>query len=778
MPKVNFYLSLFFLLPLFAFSQKAAFQLYTTDDGLSRNTIWGITQDRQDFLWLATDDGFNRFDGHHFLNHNNSDDPVFTKVRKTGNLIVNGDFLYYWENGQLEALNTINGSETTIYLREKIPGNHKDWKGITLNMNSGGIVLAVLYEKKKIVYVVRVRDAEIQQIDSIPNFTNHIFHYAVDDRDNLFYLNNHGISKIDHQGVVKQMLAFPPGEMGDMLQSGQGNKMFVHLQDKLWVWEEGMTELQLHPVNQLLDYSYIFDVLETSNGDLWISGSQRHLFNYDASTHQLYDFEPELKNLFLNPVDLINIFQDVSGTIWLESVLGLLKVVPQRSLFDTYYSKRCDACSGHCSFRGFAEDREGAIYAGFYANICKIGESGADDPKPLLQHSHTPFEILFDDGKLILNDGYVFDPLSKVKSNPYRSPGFSFDIGLLEKDEQERVWWAWGRDLYFLEKQTGRPFWKQVDIGNWSHDLTVMRYDPTRHWMWLGNSKRLVAINTTTKELVADAAIEEQQFSGVHCIYIDAIGKLWIGAETGLVFYDPANEFWKKFTQADGLPNEFVHGIQPEGDFCLWLATNKGLSRFSIATKEFINFYEEDGLLDNEFNRGSSFTASDGKMYFGGIRGFIAFYPADVMTKYQRQKASGNILLHAISIIDEERDTVITDYFHPDEPMLDIFYNNKAVTFEFGLVDHQSTGATQYRYKLDGYNHTWSNPSPNNRVTFSSLPSGDYTFRVEALNAKGQWLPDELAVQLVVHPPWWATNSAFFLYALVVVGIAYGIFRF
>ncbi|MBK9016867.1 MAG: hypothetical protein IPM82_23950 [Saprospiraceae bacterium] len=72
----------------------------------------------------------------------------------------------------------------------------------------------------------------------------------------------------------------------------------------------------------------------------------------------------------------------------------------------------------------------------------------------------------------------------------------------------------------------------------------------------------------------------------------------------------------------------------------------------------------------------------------------------------------------------------------------------------------------------------WSAPARNNTVTFYSLPAGKYLFRVKALNARGQWLSEEIALPLIVHPPWWATWWAYLLYALVLAGIAFGVFLF
>ncbi len=769
-------LPLLFLLPLFAFPQKATFQLYTTEDGLSRNTIWGLTQDSQGYLWVTNDGGLNRFDGQHFLNGNNSDHPVFKKIRKVGRLKVDGNYLYFWENNQVFIINTITGEEASIHIRDLVPGDYKEWFGSVIKLGNGTIATVLSNESTGKTLIAHLRGITVLSIDPMPdNAMPYLNRFTSDDLGNLFYFSNHSLWKTDAKGKLLLRLDHLPRETWELMKAGQHNKVFFLDKGKLSVLEEGAIELKLHPVSHLLDWPFIHDVIESPKGDLWLSGSENHLFFYDASTDELYDFKPKLDQLFSNQTDLRALHQDASGTIWVETVLGLLKVVPQRSLFETYYTGRYDPCNGHCSFRGFTEDEKGGVYASFYHNICKIGED-RQPPKPLAKQEGTPFELLFHNKNIFLNDGHILDLITGERSNPFKSKAYPYDIGLFEKDSQGRIWWAWGYDLFYLDESSAESYWEKVDLKQWVSYFDAMEYDPTRQWMWLGNREVLAAVNPVTFQLESLHDLEEKSFATIRYIHTDLQGRMWLGTEQGFIRFEPERNSWKKYTTGDGLPNDFVHGIQPEGDSCLWLATNHGLSRFSIETEQFINFYEEDGLPDNEFNRASSFRASNGRLYFGGMRGITAFYPSDVMEKYEHRAINSHLLLHSISMTDDEMDTVRTTYFFPKAPQLDVYYQNKTIVLEFGLMDFQNEGIVQYSYLLNGHDDTWSNPFTGNTVTFSSLPSGQYTFLVKALNAKGQWVPDELAVRLVVHPPFWATWWAYSIYALTLAVLVFAIF--
>ncbi|MCB0520556.1 MAG: response regulator [Lewinellaceae bacterium] len=766
---------LLFFLPFFSLAQKATFHLYTTEDGLSRNTVWGLEQDGQGYLWIANDGSLNRFDCQHFLNDGNSDHPVFQKIRKVGNLKADGSYLYFLENHQVVVINTITGEEAAIPFSGLVSGDVKEWQGNMVKLENGAVAALLVNNAAGKTLLAHVRDTTILQVDTLPDGAlPHLSRVASDSHGNLFYFSNYSLWKTDAHGKLLLRIDNLLHEMEALIRAGQRNQVFFLKDDKLMVLEEGATEPQPHPVNRHKGWPFIFDVIEAPDGSLWLSGSENHLLFYDASADELYDFKPQVDEIFSNQTDLRALFQDASGTVWVETVMGLLKVVPQRSLFDTYYTGRHDACNGHCSFRGFSEDEKGGIYASYYKNVCKL-EEGPQPPKPLARHDVSPYEILFQKGKIFLNDGQVLDPKTGGRSNPYKSVGYPFDIGEFEKDAVGRIWWAWGNDLLYLDEDATGALWKKVDVKQWVNYIETMKYDPLRQWMWFGNREALVAINPATLQLEAQYFNKERDIATIRYIHTDPQGRVWLGTEQGFVRFEPERNFWKTYTMADGLPNEYVHGIQPEGDSCLWLATNNGLSRFSIAQERFINFYEEDGLPDNEFNRSSNFRASDGRLYFGGMRGITAFYPNEVMEKYEHRSIESQLRLHTVSMTDDEMDTVRTSYFFEKSPRLDVYYQNKTVVLEFGLMDFQSEGAIQYSYQLDDHDDTWSNPSTSNSVTFSSLPSGHYVFRVRALNAKGQWAADELAVQLVVHPPFWATWWAYTLYLLAFAGFALAI---
>ena len=49
---------------LFSQQNKLQFENISLENGLSHNAVYSITQDKPGFMWFATQDGLNKYDGH------------------------------------------------------------------------------------------------------------------------------------------------------------------------------------------------------------------------------------------------------------------------------------------------------------------------------------------------------------------------------------------------------------------------------------------------------------------------------------------------------------------------------------------------------------------------------------------------------------------------------------------------------------------------------------------------------------------------------------------
>jgi signal transduction histidine kinase len=206
----------------------------------------------------------------------------------------------------------------------------------------------------------------------------------------------------------------------------------------------------------------------------------------------------------------------------------------------------------------------------------------------------------------------------------------------------------------------------------------------------------------------------------------------------------------------------------------LWLSTNKGLSRFEPATRQFRNYDADDGLQSNEFNSGAAFRSRSGELFFGGIYGFNYFRPEDVhdnpnvpavaITGFRRGnrsetvRDSGTVLRTTIS----EADT------------LRLSYRDAVLTFEFAALEYSAPSKNRYAYRLVGFNDDWFESGSVRAATYTNLPPGHYRFQVRASNNDGVWNEQGASLALLILPPWWRTWWAYALYGALALAALYG----
>ena len=213
------------------------------------------------------------------------------------------------------------------------------------------------------------------------------------------------------------------------------------------------------------------------------------------------------------------------------------------------------------------------------------------------------------------------------------------------------------------------------------------------------------------------------------------------------------------YGEREGLPASSVLGILEDRNGNLWVGTDGGLSRFNPRTKTFTNYYETDGLAGSAFE---GFPASSrsrrGQMFFGSKSGLTSFWPEQivekpfippvVLTQFSLRNvpvspASGSVLAKSITYT----------------PSLTLSHDQNLFSFEFAALSYVDPQRNQYRYMLEPLDRSWNRVDPHRRIaTFTTLPAGTYTLRVQGSNNRGVWNEQGVTLRLEILPPWWGTT--------------------
>lgn len=263
---------------------------------------------------------------------------------------------------------------------------------------------------------------------------------------------------------------------------------------------------------------------------------------------------------------------------------------------------------------------------------------------------------------------------------------------------------------------------------------------------------------------------------------------LWVSTKGGgLNLLDKTSGEFRHFTSRNsGLPNDVVYGILPDQAGRLWMSTNRGLSRLTLESRMattndslpfalvFRNFRQFDGLQDDEFNTGAFAKGADGRLYFGGVKGLTVFDPLKITDR----TSDAAVLITGLKLNNlpvgflEKNSPLQCPVYRTEHIRLEPGQN--MVTLEFALMDFANPKENRYRYRLLGIDPDWVEAGTSHSANYANLSPGAYTFEVRGGIGDGRWSAPTV-LNITVLPPWWATWWAYSLYALV---LGSGLFMF
>ncbi|MCE9538235.1 MAG: SpoIIE family protein phosphatase, partial [Bacteroidetes bacterium] len=261
-------------------------------------------------------------------------------------------------------------------------------------------------------------------------------------------------------------------------------------------------------------------------------------------------------------------------------------------------------------------------------------------------------------------------------------------------------------------------------------------------------------------------------------------GYLWFGTDEGVFCYNHTD--FKKIDQNNGLASNSVYFIEFDRINNLWVATTKGMDRINVtlynANKkiEIRHFDKDDGLNGMEYNRNAKFKDSEGSLWFGTIKGVTVYNPN--FAKINRQEALTRIT--GIRLFFENAEKELSDHSEGLDSIsslpknLILPYTKNHITFDFIGVCITDPNKVKYQFKLEGIDKDWFPPSSKTEATYSSLPPGEYTFHLKAMNNDGLWNKKDATYTFSILPPWYQTWRFRTLSGLLIIGSVVGFFYY
>ena len=787
---------------------KLPFTDITINDGLSQGLVNSIVQDQQGFLWFATKDGLDRYDGYSFTSFNHDPDDS-TSI----------------------SSNTISDLYLDRYQRL--------WVG-----TGKGIDLFDPTTERFIHMPLKHPKYEWVEPGSI----------ALDHNGDLWASTNRAFVKLTFQGPVQLGKPLPPSTQKwyagsftfEMLSDGRlwgGTDHVVQritpkhdgtdILDTLPIWHR-TPDPYYHPAVRFLedtvrnmiygvgrDYIVSLDPATERSTILYIHPRPRtplanERLTLDAAgilwlptDHGLYRFDPKQRHMAwihaadthyaLAIADILICFFEKSGTMWLgTSGYGLLRYDPRIERFNKWEDR---------SIRSLSPTANGNVLVGRYWEwlgefdprkrkyTTRIEDMSEVPAARVLKTAHNFSDMAWQDATgvywMAMNDGAI------VRYDRNTAAVELFDVGEGTADDE-------GGALFPLMPGTGNALWFGGEQALWRCDLRTHAMTPF-HWpikavsdpygftsalhegqdglIWAGTMLGLLCLDPRTGEWKHYRSVPGSAKSLSTDIIFSICADpdeptrvLWIGTSGGgLNRFDTRTGEVERITTNEGLPNDVVYGVLADNAGHLWMSTNQGIARYDRTTKVFRNFTVNDGLQSNEFNRYAYCKDVNGRLWFGGVSGFNYFDPASLV----EDSSASPIRITGIKLIN--RPLNFRDARSPlNTPVhlatgIRIPHSTNMITFEFATLEFSSPTSHHYQYKLEGFDGNWISSGTDRSAVYTNLDPGTYSFRVRGDNRDGIWDAKGTSFTLTVLPPWWRTWWAYALYVLAFVG---GVFAF
>nr|WP_244828492.1 hybrid sensor histidine kinase/response regulator transcription factor [Carboxylicivirga sediminis] len=260
----------------------------------------------------------------------------------------------------------------------------------------------------------------------------------------------------------------------------------------------------------------------------------------------------------------------------------------------------------------------------------------------------------------------------------------------------------------------------------------------------------------------------------------DDSGDIWFGTARGLNKFDIEDEYFTSFTMENGLPHNSICGVLSDDKNQIWLYTQRGIYRFNPITEVFESFIENTRIFHEDYTIDATFKSKDGKLFFGTMNnGCFEFYPDNV---------KDNLFVPSISITRfnvmsgmpaKQSDNLLKLDLQDDSVSVELNYQQNNLTIEFTAYAYHANLKLQLLYLMEGVDKEWHITNDRQKlIPYANLNPGKYTFKVRAVNQLNPVVYEEKQISIVIHPPFYATKLAYSFYVLLLLAIAYVLYRY
>jgi signal transduction histidine kinase/ligand-binding sensor domain-containing protein len=697
---------------------------WTTETGFPGGAVNGIAQTADGFLWIGTDRGLLRFDGFNFR-------PVsFTAIAAASNVPI----LQLLTDAGGELWIRPQGAYLVRQRDRKFESLRYDLPAITAlsRDNHGGVLVSDIVRG-----TFRFTVGDVQKLGpSLPPVIS-----MAETADGKVWL-----------GTLGDGLYFLTGGRATNVNAGPDRKInsLLTIGDELWVGTDtglyhgngyGFRRLELP---SFLGDVHVLSILRDHDSNMWL-GTTRGLLRINGKGISFSE-ENELRG----DGGINVLFEDREGNLWIGGARGLGRI--RDSAFITYSSV------GDHRFEHNGPvyvDREGRTWFAPAQGGLYVLQNGHVQPVPSIPPNEVVYSIT--GGADEVWAGRQRGGLTRLqfRNGAIRSQSYTEANGLAQNSAyavyQSRDGSVWAGTLNSGVSKFKDGHFTNYTTANGLPSNAVSSILETRDGaMWFATPAGLSSFSNGQWRTYT--TLEGLPSPEVNCLFEDSSGTLWSGTSAGLAFF-AFNRFQVPHESPDVL-HEQIMGMAEDKSGRFWIATSGHVLRVprdkllsGVVTAADVREYgQADGLESTQGVKRSRSVVSDsaGRIWISLSSGLSVVNPSQITDN------SVPALSHIEAITaDDNTVNVAASVRIPPSP--------RRITFEYTGLSLAAPGRIRFRYFLENFDSSWSQPVAAREAVYTNLGPGSYRFRLVASNSEGLWNGPETAITLNVAPAYYQT---------------------
>lgn len=796
----------------FTYSQtNYSFTTISKDNGLIDNYVEQVFEDSRGFMWFATHEGLCRYDGNSFVYHEMPEVKGFNKPTISRNFI---NSLIEDENHNL-WIGTLSG----VYILNQEKGSYSFLKKVfdEKMLLEHNFVEQIVFDKSDNAWIGTRGGL------SVYNKKTGKSNYFIHDIKNKLSISNNYISAICVDYLNNVWVGTRDGGLEKLAKDC---KTFIHCtgindlhirsvfedsQQNLWVLTaqsglfckkknfETFDKVSIIDNRNNKEFKSLFqNINEDLYGNIWISTVSDGIIIYNPKSKSTQFFNESSNvphRICGNSVKRIS--RDTHGNMWLATHGGGVSLFSPMTSWFSYFCKNqnSNGLPGNL-ISSFCEDKNGAIWVGTdgngFAKCNTITGTFETFNKNNGLTSNAVLDICEIKPDILAIATYsgglnIFNAKTKtVKQYLYktsRADGNLQNIYGLYFDVSKNILWCntFGDGIQIFDCKT-MTYLNEIQRELVCKNLNVSLFSiksvfDKRDNVWIADGFQFYRINgnSVSNYSTTDSSKKCGTVFFVTDILHDSKQNVWVTSYKGLMQYDKKNDCFR-FFEKPGFSFSESRSVIEDSFENIWITTINGLFRYNQNADFVQDISKEWGMPQMQYFRKSAYRTKDGRLYFGGLKGFVVI---DEKAKHSLIKPQLYITKLHINDI-EQKPTDSNAVISKDVSFLSelvLSSNRNYLTIEFAAMNFVENSKSRFKYLLKGFNNTWIETEKDRKAQFTNLPQGNYVFLLKTTDSFGNWIEKPLQLHITILPPWWNTWWFRMLLVMLLLLIIWKIIR-